>query len=199
MMTVPAVRALRSWRLRITLADVQGHWIVGNYVTASDSHFRWWMELGDGAHLAKEGHFHFCEENLPPRFMHLERFCVLMQKEINQQVPSWVCACKKAFQDYLKEPSWDQPSLKREDNYPGTSQVRRELRLRARGRDLCLLDCKAKPQKAQADLKALEEAANKQRGKAAPLDKDKGKKKVTKKRKKDEGIPSKAARKIKRR
>ena len=80
--------------VRFTSTDAQGHWILGNYVIASDQHLQWWMTSGEGKTMAKGGRFHFCEENSLDctvtrrgKFMHLEKFRELTQKEIDQKIP----------------------------------------------------------------------------------------------------------------
>ena len=91
--------------------DDKGHWVIGNYVEASDPHMRWWMTEGDGSRMAKGGHYHFCEGasldckvSRRGQSIHLERFRRITQKEVDNQVPGWAfkAPMKRSFMAYLK-------------------------------------------------------------------------------------------------
>ena len=91
--------------------DDKGHWVVAKYLEASDPHMRWWMSQGDGARMAAEGHYHFCEEasldckvSRRGQSIHLEKFRRISQREIDNGVPGWAfkSPCKKNFMAYLK-------------------------------------------------------------------------------------------------
>ena len=92
--------------------DSQGHWIVGKYICASDPHMTWWMTAGEGKKLAAKCYYHFCEGSASDctavrrgKAIHIEKFRVLTQKEVDNKVPAWAYEKEagKAFQAYLKK------------------------------------------------------------------------------------------------
>eukprot|EP00435_Cladocopium_sp_Y103_P023245 s3102_g5.t1 len=40
-----------------------GHFVLCKYISASDSHYRWWATEGPGKGLSKKGMYHFCDGN----------------------------------------------------------------------------------------------------------------------------------------
>ena len=96
--------------------DTHGHWLLGRYITASDSHLRWWMTSGEGKKLAKKCRYHCCEgpsvdcETLVGgKGIHFEKFRPITQADIDAKNPSWAFgrACAREFKAYLesrKEP-----------------------------------------------------------------------------------------------
>ena len=40
--------------------DASGHLFTGEFLTASDSHYRWWMREGAGKSLRRSCHYHSC-------------------------------------------------------------------------------------------------------------------------------------------
>ena len=76
--------------------DQHGHWLHGAYVVASDPHMRWWMESGEGAKLRKKCSYHLCEENAVDcaetrrgASIHLEKFRLIIQDEVEKTIPAW--------------------------------------------------------------------------------------------------------------
>lgn len=74
-----------------------GHLFLGEYVTASDQHYRWWMESGEGHSLRAKALYHSCEGNSHDctvkksrkQLIHLEQFRVIGAKEWASSVPEW--------------------------------------------------------------------------------------------------------------
>ena len=92
--------------------DGQGHWVTAKFVGASDSHMQWWMTEGEGKKLAAKCAYHFCEESSHDckvtrrgASIHVEKFRVLTQKEINSGVPAWAFekSMGKTFLEFLKK------------------------------------------------------------------------------------------------
>ena len=92
--------------------DSKGHWIVGKYICASDPHMTWWMTAGEGKKLAGKCYYNFCEGSASDctatrrgTAIHIEKFRVLSQKEVDNKIPAWAYEKEagKAFQAYLKK------------------------------------------------------------------------------------------------
>ena len=92
--------------------DDQGHWVTAKFLGASDAHMQWWMSEGAGKKLAAKCAYHFCEDSSHDckvsrrgASIHVEKFRVLGQKEVNNHVPSWAFAKSmgKHFMDFLKK------------------------------------------------------------------------------------------------
>ena len=99
--------------------DSKGHWFVGRYILASDSHLRWWMSEGDGARLAKRCRYHCCESSAVDcpevkkgKGMHMEKFREITQRELDAKVPAWAFGrnCSKVMNAYLKQRGSEPPS-----------------------------------------------------------------------------------------
>ena len=92
--------------------DDKGHWVTAKYIGASDAHMQWWMTKGEGKKLASKCAYHFCEESSHDckvtrrgASIHVEKFRVLTQKEIDNRVPAWAFEKEmaKPFLEFLKE------------------------------------------------------------------------------------------------
>ena len=194
--------------------DDQGHWVTAKYLGASDTHMRWWMSEGEGKKLAAKCAYHFCEESSHDckvtrrgASIHVEKFRVLTQKEINNRVPAWAFekTGSKTFMEFLKkkgmEPKekdpkaalpWVDPgeedSEEEEEGFSGEAPVKEGL--------------KAKLVKARDEVKRLErELSGKKevtKGTSSKEKKEKAKRKkkldpevkAKKKRPKEKGSPS---------
>ena len=133
--------------------DAQGHWFSGSYVVASDSHMRWWMDSGEGKALRKKCAYHLCEENAMDctatkkgASIHLEKFRLITQDEIEKTIPSWAFTrtCVGALNKFLKGKNlgrrppeektgqlpWKEPGdeEEEEEEEPDTSSGERNLR-----------------------------------------------------------------------
>ena len=161
--------------LKPLTTDEKGHWVKGRYLVASDTHMRWWMESGQGKGLSRSCSYHFCETTSidckatkKGAAIHLEKFRVIGQRQINSQVPDWAFKrpCAKIFLDYLKgvgkEPGaevetgelpWAEPGEDEEDE-----EESEEESSSGSGGEAGL---KAKLEKARADLDALEKQLRK--------------------------------------
>ena len=114
--------------------DEKGHWLSAKYILASDPHLRWWMAKGGGKSLAKKCDYHLCEvttidcpvSKRSPS-IHMEKFRVLDQKQINAHVPGWAFGkgVGKSFLAYLKE----------KDMSPGKPEKEKELPWEESGED----------------------------------------------------------------
>eukprot|EP00435_Cladocopium_sp_Y103_P054316 s206_g17.t1 len=72
----------------------------------------WWMTEGEGAPLASQCRYHCCDGNATDcvevkkgKGLHLEKFRVIGQKEIDAKVPAWAFgrSCVKEMNAYLKQ------------------------------------------------------------------------------------------------
>lgn len=115
--------------------DTHGHWLVGKYIVASDSHLRWWMSAGDGKKLTKRCRYHCCEgssvdcEALDKgKGIHFEKFRPITQAEIDAKSPSWAFgrSCAKEFRAYLES---------RKDPLPSPGGDKAELPWRESGEE----------------------------------------------------------------
>ena len=74
-----------------------GHVFQAEYISASDSHYRWWMCEGAGKPFKTKAVYHSCEGNCHDcsytrgrvRLIHLEQFRVIGSKEWAAKVPDW--------------------------------------------------------------------------------------------------------------
>eukprot|EP00438_Fugacium_kawagutii_P035474 Skav216655 [mRNA] locus=scaffold1255:486642:491056:- [translate_table: standard] len=75
----------------------KGHVFRGRYLTASDSHYRWWMTQDGGRRLRNRCLYHSCEGNSQDcgvtkgksPLVHMEKFRLITSKEWNANVPDW--------------------------------------------------------------------------------------------------------------
>lgn len=102
--------------------DTTGHCFTGEFLTASDPHYRWWMKEGEGKGLRKSCHYHSCgvrADQCPyvrgrSKVVHLERIRVISSKEWKAGIPEWCFKqpCKKdveAFHDRFKNEKEGEP------------------------------------------------------------------------------------------
>ena len=75
--------------------DDEGHWVTAKFIGASDAHMQWWKAKGGDKKLASKCAYHFCEESSHDckvtrrgASIHVEKFRVLTQKEIDGGVPA---------------------------------------------------------------------------------------------------------------
>ena len=74
-----------------------GHCFKAAYVSASDPHYRWWMDEGPGKKLRGSALYHTCEGSAVDceftqgrsKVIHLERFRIIGPKEWASEIPSW--------------------------------------------------------------------------------------------------------------
>ena len=92
--------------------DDEGHWVTAKFIGASDAHMQWWKAKGGDKKLASKCAYHFCEESSHDckvtrrgASIHVEKFRVLTQKEIDGGVPAWAHEkeMSKSFHDYLEK------------------------------------------------------------------------------------------------
>ena len=89
--------------------DSKGHFLYAQYITASDAHYRWWMDEGDGRNFKKKALYHMCETNSHDceavrgrsKAVHIEKFRLIGPKEWAAGVPSW--AFKKPCSQAVEE------------------------------------------------------------------------------------------------
>ena len=85
--------------------DTTRHCFTGEFLTASDPHYGWWMKEGEGKGLRKTCHYHSCgvrADQCPyvrgrSKVVHLERIRVISSKEWKAGIPEWCFKqpCKK--------------------------------------------------------------------------------------------------------
>ena len=77
--------------------DAQGHLFKGEYLSASDARYRWWMTQDGGQKFRARCYYHTCEGNAADcrvvkgrsQILHLEKFRVIGQKEWKSKTPDW--------------------------------------------------------------------------------------------------------------
>ena len=164
--------SLRSSKVRAqTPTDI----VQGRYVTASDSHNRWWMTLGDGAGLASKCAYHFCEGlsvdcpvSKKTSLIHIEKFRLVQLKELESKSPAWAFgrACVKEVREYIKWIPADIKVLEKSAKLPWTgdgqeeSEESEEDKSSSSSEDVNL---KSKMKKLQSELKALEQERKKKK------------------------------------
>ena len=83
--------------IRHESTDNTGHLFQGEFITAADQHYRWWMAEGAGKSLRAKCTYHSCEGNshdckvrkARKQLIHLEQFRVIGTKEWAAGVPDW--------------------------------------------------------------------------------------------------------------
>ena len=90
--------------------DASGHLFTGEFLTASDSHYRWWMREGAGKSLRRSCHYHSCgvrADECPytkgrTKIIHLERMRLIGAKEWRAGIPEWCFKqpCKRDVESF---------------------------------------------------------------------------------------------------
>lgn len=85
--------------------STSGHLFQAAYVSASDSHYRWWMTAGGGKKLQARGWYHSCEGNaadckeVRPKvtMIHFEKVRIIGPQEWAAKIPEWAFkgGCRK--------------------------------------------------------------------------------------------------------
>ena len=104
-----------------------GHVLQAKYVTASDSHYRWWMETGDGAAFASKGTYHLCEGlavdcgyTRKGSLVHFEKFRPVLMEELEKKSPGWAFgrATGKFVKEYMKRAEADPAKKEKQGTLP---------------------------------------------------------------------------------
>ena len=106
-------RAQGTVLVRVTSHEstsTRGHVFQATYITASDSHYRWWMTNGEGKKFLKNGWYHSCEGNATDcaevksrvTLIHMEKFRIIGPKEWAAKTPDWAFkgSCRKDVEQY---------------------------------------------------------------------------------------------------
>eukprot|EP00438_Fugacium_kawagutii_P025118 Skav230791 [mRNA] locus=scaffold312:65520:71347:+ [translate_table: standard] len=113
--------------IRSVSLETDGHWVEGRFVLASDTHFQWWMTSGAGAKVKEKCLYHFCEgpsvdckAKKKGITIHLERFRVVTQEEVDAQSPAWAFGrgYVKAMKQYLSERTVPLDTAKKGEKLP---------------------------------------------------------------------------------
>ena len=178
--------------------DTHGHLIEGRYLSASDSHYRWWATQGPGKGTSKKCLYHFCEGSSSSCgvskgksfIIHIERFRVLTPDDIRAKNPGWAFSrsCKGELEPTFKA------MLDAETKHPGgvgslpwlPSQEPDRQSSSSSSSSSEVENLTSKIKKLQSELKEAEKRAAKQegkkdkkRGRSKEKAKDKKKKKRT--------------------
>ena len=93
--------------------ESNGSCVECRFISASDSHYRWWSTEGPGKSLAAKGVYHFCEGRSADcgathgrrQVIHSEKFRLIGPDEIRANTPSWAFgrSCKASTQPFFQE------------------------------------------------------------------------------------------------
>ena len=109
--------------LRRDSTGPQGHEVTGKYVSASDSHYRWWMSHGAGVSMADKGVYHLCDGD--PRdctwkhgrkpAVHFGKFRQVTETMLQAKDPGWLFSRQnkpsvKPYLDHISATGGDEAS-----------------------------------------------------------------------------------------
>ena len=90
--------------------STSGHLFQASYISASDSHYRWWMTEGGGKKLQSRGWYHSCEGNaadckeVKPKvtMIHFEKVRIIGPQEWAAKTPEWAFkgSCRKDVETF---------------------------------------------------------------------------------------------------